>query len=180
MNIMETKLPGVVITEPQVFGDHRGFFIETFREDDFEKITGPGLRFVQDNHSHSERGVLRGLHTQTRKPQGKLLRCVRGEIFDVAVDIDPDSATFGEWVGVTLSDENKKQFYIPPGYAHGFQVVSDVCDVLYKCTDYYDPGHESGLIWNDPEVGIEWPVDDVRLSEKDRVLPTLADIRKSG
>jgi dTDP-4-dehydrorhamnose 3,5-epimerase len=180
MKIVETKLPGVVIIEPAVFGDHRGFFIETFREDAFEAVTGPGLRFVQDNHSHSERGVLRGLHFQTRRPQGKLLRCVRGEIFDVAVGIDPASETFGQWVGVTLSEENKKQFYIPPGYAHGFQVVSDVCDVLYKCTDYYDPGHEAGLIWNDPEVGIEWPVEEVKLSEKDKVLPTLAQIRISA
>jgi dTDP-4-dehydrorhamnose 3,5-epimerase len=177
MNIIETKLPGVVIIEPQVFGDHRGFFIETFREDELKKITGPGLRFVQDNHSHSERGVLRGLHTQTRKPQGKLLRVVRGEIFDVAVDIHPQSATFGQWVGVTLSEENKKQFYIPPGYAHGFQVVSEVCDVLYKCTDYYDPEYESGLIWNDPEVGIDWPIDSAKLSAKDQSLPTLTQIR---
>ena len=177
MKIVETRLPGVVVIEPSVFGDHRGFFIETFREDAFEKITGPGLRFVQDNHSHSERGVLRGLHMQTRKPQGKLLRVVRGEIFDVAVDINPASATFGQWVGVTLSEENKKLLYIPPGYAHGFQVVSDVCDVLYKCTDYYDPEFECGLIWNDPEVGIEWPIADVKLSDKDQVLPRLDEIR---
>lgn len=179
MNIVETKLPGVVIIEPTVFGDHRGFFIETFREDAFEQITGPGLRFVQDNHSHSEKGVLRGLHTQTRKPQGKLLRVVRGEIFDVAVDINPQSETFGRWVGVTLSEKNKKLFYIPPGYAHGFQVVSDVTDVLYKCTDYYDPDYESGLIWNDSEVGIDWPVEYARLSDKDQCLPTLAQIRGS-
>lgn len=176
MKVIETKLPGVVIIEPTVFGDHRGFFLETFRADVYQDIIGPGLQFVQDNHSHSERGVLRGLHTQTRRPQGKLLRVVRGEIFDVAVDINPSSATFGQWVGVKLSGENKKQFYIPPGYAHGFQVTSDVADVLYKCTDYYDPGGESGLIWNDPEVGIEWPFDEVRISEKDKLLPTLSQI----
>jgi len=180
MNIIQTKLPGVVIIEPSVFGDHRGFFIETFREDAFEHITGPDLKFVQDNHSHSERGVLRGLHTQTRKPQGKLLRVVRGEIFDVAVDINPQSETFGQWVGVTLSEENKKLFYIPPGYAHGFQVVSEVCDVLYKCTNYYDPDHESGLLWNDPDVGIEWPLVEAKLSDKDKVLPSLEQIRNSG
>jgi dTDP-4-dehydrorhamnose 3,5-epimerase len=177
MKVIETRLSGVVIIEPTVFGDHRGFFVETFRADVFQDIIGPELEFVQDNHSHSARGVLRGLHTQTRRPQGKLVRVVRGEIFDVAVDIDPDSATFGQWVGVMLNEENKKQFYIPPGYAHGFQVVSDVADVLYKCTDYYDPGGESGLIWNDPEVGIEWPLEEARISAKDNELPTLSQIR---
>lgn len=177
MNIIETTLPGVVVIEPTVHGDHRGFFIETYREDSYAEIIGRDLRFVQDNHSRSQRGVLRGLHTQTRKPQGKLLRVVRGEVFDVAVDIDPSSATFGRWAGVRLSAERRNQVYIPPGYAHGFQVLSEQADVLYKCTDYYDPGGESGLIWNDPEVGIEWPLAEARLSEKDRALPTLAQIR---
>jgi dTDP-4-dehydrorhamnose 3,5-epimerase len=176
MKVIETKLPGVVIIEPRVFGDHRGFFLETFREDAYADILGPGLRFVQDNHSHSQRGVLRGLHFQTRRPQGKLLRVVRGEIFDVAVDIDPQSEHFGQWVGVTLSAENKKQFYVPPGYAHGFQVLSDEADVLYKCTEYYDPDGESGLIWNDPEVGIEWPLEEAKLSDKDKKHPSLFQI----
>ena len=180
MKVTETRLPGVVVIEPDVFGDHRGFFLETWREDVYARILGSDLGFVQDNHSHSERGVLRGLHFQTRRPQGKLLRVVRGEVFDVAVDIDPDSRTFGEWVGVHLSADNKQQFYIPPGYAHGFQVVSDVADVLYKCTDYYDPEGESGLIWNDPEVGIEWPLEDARLSEKDSQLPGLDSFRSDG
>jgi len=179
MKLIETSLPGVVIIEPTVFGDHRGFFIETFREDAFEKITGPGLRFVQDNHSHSERGVLRGLHFQTRKPQGKLLRVTRGEIFDVAVDANPNSATFGQWAGVRLSAENKRMFYIPPGYAHGFQVLSEVTDVMYKCTDYYDPGYESGLIWNDPDVGIIWPLAEAKLSQKDSELPRLAELKNA-
>jgi dTDP-4-dehydrorhamnose 3,5-epimerase len=179
MNVIETSLPGVVIIEPTVFSDRRGFFLETFREDAYSSIIGPGLRFVQDNHSQSRRGILRGLHCQTRKPQGKLVRCVRGEVFDVAVDIDPASVTFGTWVGVTLSEENKTQVYIPPGYAHGFQVISEVADFEYQCTDYYDPGGEAGLIWNDLDVGIKWPLDEVELSEKDLQLPTLAQI-KSG
>jgi len=177
MKIIQTRLPGVVIIEPLVHGDHRGFFIETFRDDTYRAVTGPGLRFVQDNHSHSQRGVLRGLHFQVRKPQGKLLRVARGEIFDVAVDVNPASPHFGEWVSVTLSDENQRQFYVPPGYAHGFQVVSEIADVMYKCTDYYDPGGESGLIWDDPEVGIEWPLPDPRISAKDQELPSLAELR---
>lgn len=177
MKVIGTDLAGVVIIEPVVHGDHRGFFLETFREDTYADIIGAGLRFVQDNHSHSRRGILRGLHCQTRRPQGKLVRCVRGEVFDVAVDIDPGSATFGQWVGVKLGEANKKQIYVPPGYAHGFQVLSDEADIEYKCTDYYDPGGESGLIWNDPDVGIEWPLADARLSEKDAALPTLAQIR---
>lgn len=177
MKIEKTILDGVVVIEPRVFGDHRGFFLETFREDAYSEIIGPGLRFVQDNHSRSGRGVLRGLHCQVRKPQGKLVRCVSGEVFDVAVDIDPASATFGQWVGVHLSAENKKQIYIPPGYAHGFQVLSEVADIEYKCTDYYDPSGESGLLWNDPAVGIEWPLGDVLLSEKDEKLPTLSHYR---
>ena len=177
MKITETVLPGVVIIEPRVFGNHRGFFIETFREDVYADITGPGLKFVQDNHSQSTRGILRGLHCQTAKPQGKLVRCVRGEIFDVAVDIDPESSNFGQWAGVTLSDENKKQIYIPPGYVHGFQVLSERADIEYKCTDYYDPTGEAGLIWNDPDVGIEWPHSEPLLSDKDQKLPTLAQIK---
>ncbi|NIM69840.1 MAG: dTDP-4-dehydrorhamnose 3,5-epimerase [Xanthomonadales bacterium] len=176
MNITATRLAGVVIIEPPVFADERGFFLETYREDRYAELIGPGLRFVQDNHSHSRRGVLRGLHCQTARPQGKLVRAVRGEVFDVAVDIDPASPTFGQWVGVTLSGANQKQIYIPPGYAHGFQVLSETADVTYKCTDYYDPEGESGLIWNDPEVGIEWPLEEALISEKDLRLPSLKDI----
>ena len=176
MNIVSTPLEGVVVVEPRVFGDDRGFFLETFRENDYEAITGPGLRFVQDNHSRSTRGVLRGLHSQVRRPQGKLVRCVRGEIFDVAVDIRPDSDTFGQWFGVRLSEDNKRQIYVPPGYAHGFQVVSDTADVEYKCTVYSDPDSESGLIWNDPDVGIDWPIRPPQLSAKDRELPRLSDL----
>lgn len=178
MNVVATALPGVVRIEPDVHGDHRGFFLETFREDAYLERVTQGLRFVQDNHSQSRRGVLRGLHCQVRRPQGKLVRCVRGEVFDVAVDIDPESATFGRWVGVTLSAENHHQLYVPPGYAHGFQVVSEVADIEYKCTDYYDPGGESGLLWNDPEVGVEWPLAEPGLSAKDRLLPTLAQWAK--
>jgi dTDP-4-dehydrorhamnose 3,5-epimerase len=178
MNVIETRLPGVVIIEPAVFTDHRGFFVETFREDVYAERVTQGLKFVQDNHSRSVRGVLRGLHFQTRRPQGKLLRVVRGEIFDVAVDIRPQSPTYGRWVGEWLSGENKRQLYVPPGFAHGFQVVSDTVDVLYKCTDYYDPGGESGLAWNDPEVAVEWPLGDPEISEKDRKLPSLARLRE--
>lgn len=180
MNVVNTSLPGVVLIEPRVHGDHRGFFLETFREDRYSEFMGPGLRFVQDNHSHSRQGVLRGLHCQTRRPQGKLVRCVRGEVYDVAVDINPASPTFGRWVGVCLSEVNRHQLYIPPGYAHGFQVLSDVADIEYKCTDYYDPGGESGLVWNDPEVGIRWPIASAALSDKDAALPSLARIRAAS
>ena len=177
MKLIDTALPGVVVIEPSVHGDERGFFLETFREDRYARILAPGLRFVQDNHSRSRRGVLRGLHCQTRRPQGKLVRCVRGEVFDVAVDIDPRSGHFGRWVGVRLSEDNKQQLYIPPGYAHGFQVLSETADIEYKCTDYYDPAGESGLVWNDPEAAIAWPLAEVHLSARDAELPTLAQLR---
>lgn len=180
MNVIGTKLPGVVIIEPKVHGDERGFFIETFQADRYRKEAGIELAFVQDNHSRSTRGVLRGLHAQQPNPQGKLVRVARGEVFDVAVDINPRSQTFGQWVGVTLSDKNHRQFWVPPGYAHGFVVLSDFADFEYKCTDYYYPQHEVGLIWNDPDVGIEWPITDVKLSAKDLKLPTLAELRKRG
>lgn len=176
MKISTSTLPGVVIIEPRVFRDARGFFLETFRKHDYQAILEQGQEFVQDNHSHSEKGVLRGMHLQTKKPQGKLVRVVRGEIFDVAVDVNPESNFFGKWFGLYLSAENQKQLYIPPGYAHGFQVISDLADVEYKCTDYYDPGGESGLIWNDPEVNIDWPLSDAILAEKDTQLPSLADL----
>jgi dTDP-4-dehydrorhamnose 3,5-epimerase len=173
---METHLPGVLIIEPQTFGDERGFFLETFQAERYRAHAGISLAFVQDNHSRSRRGVLRGLHLQKQQPQGKLVRAARGEIFDVAADIDPRSPTFGRWVGMTLSDTNHRQLWIPPGYAHGFVVVSDIADFEYKCTDYYHPQFETGVIWNDPELDIAWPIESPTLSEKDKRLPTLADI----
>jgi len=177
MKVTETVLPGVRIIEPKVFGDARGFFLETFQADRYRQDAGIDLPFVQDNHSRSRRGVLRGLHTQSPNPQGKLVRVARGEVFDVAVDIDPASKTFGKWVGVVLSEANHLQLWIPPGYAHGFVVLSEIADFEYKCTDYYNVSAETGVIWNDPEVGIDWPILDVQLSRKDEMLPTLAQIR---
>lgn len=177
MNLIETRLPGVLIIEPRVFGDARGFFLETFQTDRY-RDAGIDLPFVQDNHSRSRKGVLRGLHLQKQHPQGKLVRVARGEVFDVAVDIDPTSKSFGQWVGVVLSDENHRQFWVPPGYAHGFLVLSDIADFEYKCTDYYHPEDETGLLWSDPDVAIDWPNDHPHLSEKDLQLPTLADIRQ--
>lgn len=177
MKVTETALPGVLVIEPRVFGDERGFFIETFQLERYRSIPGMAKEFVQDNHSRSSRGVLRGMHAQRQHPQGKLVRVARGEVFDVAVDIDPRSPNCGKWVGVTLSDVNGRQLWIPPGYAHGFAVLSDVADFEYKCTDYYHPEDEIGIAWNDPDVGIEWPVRNPSLSEKDRRLPFLAAIR---
>ena len=176
MKISETKLPGVLIIEPKVFGDERGFFKETFQSERY-KDAGLTLEFVQDNHSRSPRGVLRGLHLQKTRPQGKLVSCPRGAVYDVAVDVDPDSATFGEFVGIELSEDNHIQFWIPPGYAHGFCVLTDVADFQYKCTDLYFPEDEGGLIWNDPDVGIPWPIDAPLLSEKDKLLPSLAQLK---
>lgn len=180
MKAESTGLEGVVLVKPTVHGDERGFFLETWRADRYAELIGPGLSFVQDNHSRSRRGVLRGLHFQTRRPQGKLLRCVTGTIYDVAVDVRPDSPAFGRWIGVTLSGENKHQLYVPPGFAHGFQVVSDVADVEYKCTDYYDPAGEGGVRWDDPELAIDWPIGTALVSEKDRRLPALRALRRAG
>lgn len=176
MKVTPTELPGVVIIEPKVFGDERGFFLETFQAERYQSLAGLSTKFVQDNHSRSRRGVLRGLHTQKQRPQGKLIRTTRGETFDVAADIDPRSPTFGRWVGVTLSDTNHRQLWIPPGYAHGFVVVSEIADVEYKCTDYYHPQSETGVIWNDPDLAIAWPIEDPILSDKDKRLPTLASL----
>ncbi len=175
MNFEDTDLPGVVLVTPRVHGDARGFFLETWREDAYAPLLAPGEHFVQDNHSRSSRGVLRGLHFQLRKPQGKLLRCVRGEIFDVAVDVRPGSDTFGHWVGARLSEDNHRQLFVPRGFAHGFQVLSEIADVEYKCTNTYDPDGESGIRWDDPDLAIDWPLDDPLVSEKDRRLPRLAD-----
>lgn len=169
MQVKDTRIEGVKIIQPKVFGDARGFFLETFEKRRYQEMLNIGLDFVQDNHSRSSKGVLRGLHFQRSNPQGKLVRVVRGEVFDVAVDIRPDSPTYGAWEGVILSEENKTQFWIPPCLAHGFVVLSDVADFEYKCTDYYNPANEGCLLWNDPDVGIEWPVNNPLLSEKDKL-----------
>lgn len=180
MKVVNTNIIDVKIIEPRVFGDERGFFLETFQQERYQSMLDIDFEFVQDNHSRSVKGVLRGLHFQKSKPQGKLVRVVRGRVFDVAVDIRPDSPTFGQWAGVELSEENKCQFWVPPGLAHGFLVLSDTADFEYKCTDYYDPTDEGSLIWNDVDVAIEWPQIDVeiQLSEKDKNASTLKDLFK--
>lgn len=172
MNVIQTHLPGVLIIEPKVFGDERGFFVECYQEPRY-RDAGIELPFVQDNHSRSQYGVLRGLHFQRNRPQGKLVRVTRGAVYDVAVDINPESATCGEFVGVELTADNHLQLWIPPGYAHGFCVLSDIADFQYKCTDLYYPEEEGGLIWNDPDVNIPWPVETPKLSEKDLRNPSL-------
>ena len=165
-----THIPDVIILEPKVFGDSRGFFFESFNAQDFAQCIGLNVNFVQDNHSRSAKGVLRGLHYQMKQPQGKLVRVVRGRVFDVAVDVRKSSPTFGQWAGIELSEENNKQFWVPAGFAHGFVVLSDSADFLYKTTDYYDPSSERSIAWNDPDVGIEWPAMDIAplLSAKDQ------------
>lgn len=174
MQVVPTAIPDVLIIEPKVFGDERGFFFESFNARTFEQATGLKREFVQDNHSKSVKNVLRGLHYQIRQPQGKLVRVVQGEVFDVAVDIRKSSQTFGQWVGVHLSAENKKQFWVPEGFAHGFVVLSETAEFLYKTTEYYAPEHERGIRWDDPDVGIQWPAGlKPLLSAKDRVAPSL-------
>ena len=166
--VENTVLPGVMILHPKVFSDARGFFFESFNARDFEAVTGTSPTFVQDNHSRSGRGVLRGLHYQIKHPQGKLVRVTKGEVFDVAVDLRRASPTFGRWAGITLSAENKLQFWIPPGFAHGFYVLSETAEFLYKATDYYHPQFERSILWNDSEIGIDWGlVDKPLLAEKD-------------
>ena len=176
MKFVETELPGVILVEPQVHRDDRGFFLETYH---VEKFAAGGIdgRFVQDNHSKSQRGTLRGLHAQWRKPQGKLVRCLDGEIWDVAVDVRKGSPTFGRWVGVTLSSDDFRQLWVPPGFLHGFVVTSETAEVEYKCTDVYDPGFELGVLWNDPDIGIAWPVAEPILSGKDAAAPRLAEVQ---
>ena len=171
----ETSLPGVLIIEPQVFNDARGFFLETYHHGKYDE-GGIGRAFVQDNHSHSQCGTLRGLHYQLGHAQGKLIYVVTGEIFDVAVDIRKGSPYFGKWVGVTLSAENKHQLYVPEGFAHGFCVLSKTADVFYKCTDIYSPVDEGGILWADPDIGIDWPVETPILSEKDGMYPKLSEV----
>jgi dTDP-4-dehydrorhamnose 3,5-epimerase len=169
------SLPGVVLVEPKVFHDERGFFLETFHEKKYRE-GGIPESFVQDNQSLSVRGTLRGLHSQRKQPQGKLVRAIEGEIFDVAVDVRRGSPTFAKWVGVRLSAENFQQLYVPQGFVHGFCVLSEVAQVEYKCTDFYAPNDEQSVIWNDPQIGIEWPITDPVISPKDRAAPRLAEI----
>lgn len=179
MRVIETQLPGVLIIEPKVYCDQRGFFLETFQVERYKKA-GIALPFVQDNHSRSQKGVLRGLHFQRTRPQGKLVSVSRGAVYDVAVDIDPESATCGQYVGVELTDRNHRQLWVPPGYAHGFCVLSDVADFQYKCTDLYCPEDEGGLLWNDPDVAVPWPIENPQLSAKDKNNPTLSEILADG
>ena len=175
MKVMQTALPEVLIIEPKVFGDARGFFFESFNQRSFNEATGTNFQFVQDNHSRSSKGVLRGLHYQIQQPQGKLVRVARGAVFDVAVDIRKTSANFGKWVGVQLSDENQRQLWIPPGFAHGFLVTSESADFLYKTTDYYAPEFERTVLWSDPGLAIAWPTSglSLKLSANDQVGSTL-------
>lgn len=176
MKITETAIAEVLILEPQVHGDHRGFFMETWRNSIFEEH-GIALQFVQDNHSSSARGILRGLHYQVNRPQGKLIRAIEGEIFDVAVDLRRGSPTFKKWVGVTLSADNKRQLWVPPGFAHGFYVISESAQIVYKCTEYYSAADDRSLRWNDQAIGIQWPLaaEPPVLSDKDRNAPVLGD-----
>ena len=178
MKVIKTKLKDCVIIEPKVFGDQRGFFLETFQKDRYADLANITLSFVQDNHSRSSKGVLRGLHFQENKPQGKLVRVVRGEVYDVAVDLRQGSSTYGQWEAVILSEDNKIQFWVPPGFAHGFLVLSETADFEYKCTDYYDPSDEGSLLWNDPDLNIPWPINDPELSAKDANAPLLVDLKK--
>lgn len=171
----EKSLPGVLLIEPEVFKDDRGFFLEIYHLEKY-LATGMDKPFVQDNHSHSCRGTLRGLHYQLKNPQGKLVYVIRGEIFDVAVDIRRGSSTFGQWTGTILSEKNKRQLFIPEGFAHGLCVISETADVVYKCTDLYAPGDEYGILWSDPVIGIDWPFENPILSEKDAESPRLRDV----
>ena len=181
MKVTPTAIPDVLIIEPKVFGDARGFFYESFNGRAFDEAVGRHVEFVQDNHSRSSKGVLRGLHYQIQQPQGKLVRVARGAVFDVAVDVRKSSPTFGKWVGVELSEDSHKQLWVPPGFAHGFLVLSETAEFLYKTTDYYAPAHERCIAWDDPDVGIDWPLEEAGinapiLSEKDRKGFGLMDV----
>ena len=177
-NLNKSKIDGIYIIEPKVFGDNRGYFMETYNKEDFEEA-GLNMTFVQDNESKSSKGVLRGLHFQRKHSQGKLVSVTQGDVFDVAVDLRTGSLTFGHWEGVILNEENKKQFYIPKGFAHGFLVLSDEAVFNYKCTDFYSPEYDGGVMWNDPEINIEWPLEEIEnilLSEKDKNHPSLKEL----
>ncbi|MCP5160067.1 MAG: dTDP-4-dehydrorhamnose 3,5-epimerase [Hahellaceae bacterium] len=176
MNVIKTQLEGLLILEPKVFGDHRGFFMESWNEKVFQEATGVKDHFVQDNHSRSGKNVLRGLHYQIQQPQGKLVRVTQGRVFDVAVDMRKSSPTFGQWAGVELTGENHRQFWVPKGFAHGFVVLSESADFLYKTTDYYAPQYERSLLWNDPTVAVEWPMEgEPLLAAKDKEGKYLAE-----
>ena len=180
---VDTKIEGVYVIEPTVFGDNRGYFMETYSTAEFEEI-GITNNFVQDNQSKSRKGVLRGLHFQKENTQAKLVRCIKGEVFDVAVDLRPGSKTYGQWEGVILSEENKKMFFVPKGFAHGFLVLTDEAEFTYKCDDLYNPTAEGGLKWDDPDVGIEWPLGDMKreallTSEKDGKWPSLKELKET-
>lgn len=179
----ETTIEGLIVIDPTVFGDARGFFMETYAKRDYDALFGSEVEFVQDNHSKSRRGVLRGLHFQTQHSQGKLIRVVAGAVYDVAVDLRPESPTYGQWYGVELSAENKRQIYVPPHFAHGFLTLADDTEFLYKCTDYYHPEFDAGVRWNDPQIGVDWRLEqygfrpeELLLSDKDRAQPLLAEI----
>jgi dTDP-4-dehydrorhamnose 3,5-epimerase len=180
IRVTKLEIPGLCLIEPAVHGDSRGYFMETYNQRDMQEA-GLDMVFVQDNQSMSVKGVLRGLHYQKNFPQGKLVRVVRGAVYDVAVDLRKNSPTYKKWYGVELSAENKKQFYIPEGFAHGFLVLSDEAEFCYKVTDFYHPNDEGGLLWNDPEIGVEWPLDQIDgeplLSDKDRINPTFAELQ---
>lgn len=180
LNFTKTEIEGVYIIEPKVFGDNRGYFMETYSESDFKKA-GLNYNFVQDNQSKSKKGVLRGLHFQTKHPQAKLVRVIKGEVFDVAVDLRDESPTYGKWVGVLLSEDNKKQLLIPRGFAHGFLVISDTAEFVYKCDELYHPEDDGGIIYNDPDINIKWPNIDapILLSDKDKKHPTLKEAKIS-
>ena len=179
-NFIKTSIDGVIIVEPTAYGDSRGYFMETYQKEDFVK-GGITVDFVQDNQSMSTKGVLRGLHFQKQFSQSKLVRCIRGEVFDVAVDLREGSPTFGKWEGVILSAENKRQFFIPKNFAHGFLVLSDEAEFVYKVDDFYHPNDEGGLMWNDPDIGIDWPITEdmtINLSDKDKIHPPFKDFKK--
>lgn len=181
IKVTKCNLEGLCVIESTVFGDERGYFMETYNENDYAEV-GLDMKFVQDNQSMSVRGVLRGLHFQKQFPQGKLVRVIRGSVFDVAVDIRLGSKTYGQWFGIVLSDKNKKQLYIPEGFAHGFLVLSEEAEFCYKCTDFYRPGDEGGIIWNDLDIGIEWPIEDgmkLIFSEKDTMWNGLSEYTNS-
>lgn len=180
IKVSTCEIEGLYIIEPTVFGDERGYFMETYNQNDM-RGAGLDMVFVQDNQSKSTKGVLRGLHFQKQYPQGKLVRVIKGEVFDVAVDLREGSSTYGKWHGEILSAENKKQFYIPEGFAHGFYVLSDEAEFVYKCTDFYHPNDEGGIRWDDPDIGVEWPVDKicpVILSDKDKIQPTFRELQE--
>ena len=180
LTVETCEIEGLKIITPQVFGDNRGYFMETYQQKDFEEI-GIGLPFVQDNQSASKRGVLRGLHFQIQYPQDKLVRVIRGEVFDVAVDLRPGSETYGKWFGVLLSEENKKQFFIPKNFAHGFLVLSEYAEFCYKCTDFYHPNDEGGIAYNDPAIGVQWPIPEgmeLIMSDKDKKWGSITELKK--